>query len=153
MEVLLKLSSLFFLMWACRSVEDHYLALSKVNLSLTCTQEVTGSNPVRSTNSYIKMSIKILTALYILFLYANFISEREVIRSEIIVRLKIRNFLILFLIFNINMKFYFSLLMLVLFLFQTTDDLEVFNFILVFLGIILLIIILVYILLTSKQEK
>ncbi len=43
--------------------------------------------------------------------------------------------------------------MLVLFLFQTTDDLEVFNFILVFLGIILLIIILVYILLTSKQEK
>jgi hypothetical protein len=41
----------------------------------------------------------------------------------------------------------------VLFLFQGADELEVFNFILVTFGIILLIIILIYILLTSKQEK
>jgi len=41
----------------------------------------------------------------------------------------------------------------VLFLFQAADELEVFNFILVSLGIILLVIILVYILLNSKQEK
>jgi hypothetical protein len=66
---------------------------------------------------------------------------------------KIRNFLILILIFNINMTFYFSLQLLIMFLFQTTDEMEVFNFILVFFGIILLIIILAYILITSKQEK
>ena len=51
------------------------------------------------------------------------------------------------------MKFYNSLLLLILFLFQTIDDIEVFKFVLVFFGIILLVIILVYILLTSKQEK
>ncbi len=51
------------------------------------------------------------------------------------------------------MKFYNSLFLMVLFLFQTRDDMEVFNFIIVFFGIILLIIILAYILLTSKQEK
>ena len=51
------------------------------------------------------------------------------------------------------MKFYNLFLLMVFFIFQTPDDLEVFNFILVTLGIILLIIILIYILLTSKQEK
>ena len=51
------------------------------------------------------------------------------------------------------MKLNNLILLMVLFLFQTTDELEVFNFILVTFGIILLIIILVYILLTSKQEK
>jgi len=42
----------------------------------------------------------------------------------------------------------------ILFIFQTplTPEQEVFNFILVLLGILLLIIILVYILLTSRQE-
>jgi cytosine/uracil/thiamine/allantoin permease len=51
------------------------------------------------------------------------------------------------------MRFTIAYLLSLLFLFQGYDDIEVFNFILVFLGIILLIIILVYILLTSKQES
>ena len=51
------------------------------------------------------------------------------------------------------MKLYNLFLLMVFFIFQIPDELEVFNFILVSLGIILLIIILTYILLTSKQEK
>jgi len=45
-----------------------------------------------------------------------------------------------------------SIALFIFFLFQTAGEVEVFNFILVFLGVILLIIILVYIILTSKQE-
>jgi hypothetical protein len=51
------------------------------------------------------------------------------------------------------MKLYNLFLVMVFFIFQTTDELEAFNFILVSLGVVLLIIILIYILLTSKQEK
>ena len=51
------------------------------------------------------------------------------------------------------MKFYNLFLLMVFSIFQTPDDLELFNFIIVTFGIILLIIILIYILLTSKQEK
>ncbi len=51
------------------------------------------------------------------------------------------------------MKFFGRLLLVILYLFQTnTDDIEMYNFILIFFGIILLIVILVYILLTSKQD-
>jgi len=51
------------------------------------------------------------------------------------------------------MKYYGILVMMILFLFQTTEDFaELYNFILIFFGIILLIIILVYILVTSKQD-
>ena len=51
------------------------------------------------------------------------------------------------------MKFYETLLYVILFLFQAaSEEAETFNFILVFFGVILLIIILAYILLTSKQE-
>jgi len=52
------------------------------------------------------------------------------------------------------MKLISYFLLILLFIFQTvlTDEQEIFNFILVLLGILLLIIILVYILLTSKQE-
>jgi hypothetical protein len=47
---------------------------------------------------------------------------------------------------------YFVLAILFIFQIELTDEQEVFNFILVLLGILLLIIILVYILLTSRQE-
>ena len=111
-------------MRACRLVEDHYLAFNKLILSLTCTQEVTGSIPVRST----------LILINLVFL------ENK----------KFYNFIL-------NIHYYMKLnnliLLMVLFLFQAADELEVFNFILVSLGIILLVIILVYILLNSKQEK
>ena len=51
------------------------------------------------------------------------------------------------------MKYYGILVMMILFLFQVNEDIaELYNFILVFFGIVLLIIILVYILLTSKQD-
>jgi len=51
------------------------------------------------------------------------------------------------------MKVYGILLLIILFIFQvTTDSVEMYNFILVFFGIILLVIILIYILLTSKQD-
>jgi len=51
------------------------------------------------------------------------------------------------------MKFYGFLMLIILFLFQATTDLiEIYNFILIFFGIILLIIILTYVLLTSKQD-
>ena len=64
-----------------------------------------------------------------------------------------RNFLIIQQIFIISMKFFGSLILIILYLFQVnTDDIEMYNFILVFFGIILLIIILVYILLSSKQD-
>ncbi len=49
------------------------------------------------------------------------------------------------------MKFYEIFLLIILSLFQT-DIIDIYNFFLVFFGIILLIIILVYILLTSKQD-
>ncbi|MFW9828250.1 MAG: hypothetical protein ACFFEY_11695 [Candidatus Thorarchaeota archaeon] len=51
------------------------------------------------------------------------------------------------------MKFYGLLMLFILLLFQTESPAaEVFNFILIFFGIVLLIIILVYVLLTSKQD-
>ena len=52
------------------------------------------------------------------------------------------------------MKFLSYLVLAILFIFQVdlTPEQELFNFILVMLGILLLIIILVYILLTSRQE-
>jgi hypothetical protein len=51
------------------------------------------------------------------------------------------------------MKFTTILVGVILFLFQASpEESEMFNFILVFFGIILLIVILVYILITSKQE-
>lgn len=51
------------------------------------------------------------------------------------------------------MKLYGILIGIVLFLFQVTSgDVEMYNFLLVFFGIILLIIILIYVLLTSKQD-
>ena len=51
------------------------------------------------------------------------------------------------------MKFFGRLILIILYLFQTdTNDVKMYNFILVFFGIILLIIILAYILLTSKQD-
>ena len=51
------------------------------------------------------------------------------------------------------MNFYRYFVIFLLFLFQNeSEDVEVFNFLVVFFGIILLIIILIYILLTSKQE-
>ena len=51
------------------------------------------------------------------------------------------------------MKISEMLFSIILYLFQPANDVsEIFNFILVFSGIILLIIILVYILVTAKQE-
>lgn len=51
------------------------------------------------------------------------------------------------------MKFYGILMLIILFLFQVNTDIEeIYNFILVFFGIILLIVILIYILLASKQD-
>ncbi|KKN17776.1 hypothetical protein LCGC14_0962490 [marine sediment metagenome] len=51
------------------------------------------------------------------------------------------------------MKISEILFIIILYLFQSVAEVsEIFNFILVFFGIILLIIILVYILLTAKQE-
>ena len=51
------------------------------------------------------------------------------------------------------MKFFGKFLLIILYLFQVdTNDVQMYNFILVFFGIILLIVILVYILLTSKQD-
>jgi len=57
------------------------------------------------------------------------------------------------------MKFLTNLLLTLLFIFQEAyeidwefEDEEIFNFFLIFLGIILLILILVYVLLTSRQE-
>lgn len=51
------------------------------------------------------------------------------------------------------MKIYYFLTITLLFLYQASDDeIELFNFVLVLFGLILLIIILVYILLTSKEE-
>jgi len=51
------------------------------------------------------------------------------------------------------MKLISYFVIVILFLFQElSTEQEMFNFILVFLGIILLIVILVYILLTSRQE-
>ncbi len=47
---------------------------------------------------------------------------------------------------------YFVIVILFIFQAELSPEQEMFNFILVFLGIILLIIILVYILLTSRQE-
>jgi len=53
---------------------------------------------------------------------------------------------------------YFTFIVLILFQFSTTeestefDPIEIYNFVLVLLGIIILIIILFYILLSSKQE-
>jgi len=47
---------------------------------------------------------------------------------------------------------YFVIVILFLFQGDLSPEQEMFNFILVFLGIILLIVILVYVLLTSKQE-
>ncbi len=47
---------------------------------------------------------------------------------------------------------YFVLVILFIFQVDLTPEQEVFNFIIVLLGILLLIIILVYILLTSRQE-
>ncbi len=60
------------------------------------------------------------------------------------------------------MKLMSFLLLLLLNMFQVTttntldtefDPVEIYNFVLIFFGIILLIVILVYILLTSKQEQ
>ena len=51
------------------------------------------------------------------------------------------------------MKIYGIFMLIILSLFQVvTDAVEVYQFILIFFGIIALIIILIYILLTSKQE-
>jgi hypothetical protein len=51
------------------------------------------------------------------------------------------------------MNFHGILVLVILFLFQTdSPTIELFNFILIFFGIILLIIILVYVLLSSKQD-
>ena len=56
------------------------------------------------------------------------------------------------------MKFFNFILFIVLFLFQEPeldtefDPVEVYNFVLILLGVILIIIILVYILLSSKEE-
>jgi len=51
------------------------------------------------------------------------------------------------------MKLISYFVIVILFLFQDlTPEQEMFNFMLVFLGIILIIVILVYILLTSRQE-
>jgi hypothetical protein len=47
---------------------------------------------------------------------------------------------------------YFVIVILFLFQVNLTPEQELFNFMLVFLGIILLIVILLYILLTSRQE-
>ena len=49
------------------------------------------------------------------------------------------------------MKIYVILMLIILSIFQTDAE-DVYQFILVFFGVILLIIILVYILLTAKQE-
>ena len=52
------------------------------------------------------------------------------------------------------MKLVSYIVLTLLYIFQTnlTPDQELFNFILILLGIVLLIIILVYVLLTSKEE-
>lgn len=51
------------------------------------------------------------------------------------------------------MKFPYFLTIIILFLYQASDDeIELFNFVVVLFGIILLIVILVYILLTSKED-
>lgn len=51
------------------------------------------------------------------------------------------------------MNFYGIFMLILLSVFQTESEvIEIYNFILIFFGIILLIIILVYILLTSKQD-
>jgi hypothetical protein len=52
------------------------------------------------------------------------------------------------------MKLVSNFVLVVLFLFQAdlTPEQEVFNFVLVLLGILLLVIILVYVLLTSREE-
>jgi hypothetical protein len=52
------------------------------------------------------------------------------------------------------MKLYGLLMLIILFLLQATNEtiIDIYRFILIFFGIILLIIILAYILLTSKQE-
>lgn len=47
---------------------------------------------------------------------------------------------------------YIALVILYLFQIELTPEQEVFNFVLVLLGILLLIIILVYVLLTSREE-
>ena len=73
--------------------------------------------------------------------------------SLIIGSVSIVGTVILFLFYKIRDLRIFIFVTVILFLFQDlSPELEMFNFIVVFLGIILLIVILGYILLTSRQE-
>lgn len=67
-------------------------------------------------------------------------------------------FLNIYYYFNNSMKIFCYILSIILFLFQEPeldtefDPIEIYQFVLIFLGIILIIIILVYIILSSRQE-